>query len=150
MKNPYTGCSTRAKTMACWAKHSIHSVPHQTSKSDTMKCAWGMWSELAIHWEKITKLQNCKTFNPIIMKKANKLCFMCNVCNDLCCRDLLDVARDYHLMPERRPLLQTFKARPRCCTDIPGLVYAVGGLTSSGKNKGSLTISPVVIDSRKN
>jgi len=48
-------------------------------------------------------------------------------------RDLLDEAKDYHLMPERRPLLQTFKARPRCCTDIPGLVYAVGGLTSSGK-----------------
>ncbi|XP_052805467.1 kelch-like protein 18 isoform X2 [Mya arenaria] len=48
------------------------------------------------------------------------------------CRDLLDVARDYHLMPERRPLLQTFKARPRCCSDIPGMIYAVGGLTSSG------------------
>ncbi|XP_045210160.2 kelch-like protein 18 [Mercenaria mercenaria] len=48
------------------------------------------------------------------------------------CRDLLDVARDYHLMPERRHLLQTFKARPRCCTDIPGMIYAVGGLTSSG------------------
>lgn len=47
-------------------------------------------------------------------------------------RDLLDVARDYHLMPERRHLLQTFKARPRCCSDIPGMIYAVGGLTSSG------------------
>jgi kelch-like protein 18 len=49
-------------------------------------------------------------------------------------RDLLDVARDYHLMPERRHLLQTFKARPRCCTDIPGMIYAVGGLTSSGQS----------------
>ncbi|XP_052253854.1 kelch-like protein 18 [Dreissena polymorpha] len=48
------------------------------------------------------------------------------------CRDLLDEARDYHLMPERRPLLQTFKARPRCCSDVPGIIYAVGGLTSSG------------------
>ncbi|GAB1603448.1 kelch-like protein 18 [Argonauta hians] len=48
------------------------------------------------------------------------------------CRDLLDEAKDYHLMPERRPLLQTFKTRPRCCTDIPGIIYAVGGLTSSG------------------
>lgn len=58
-------------------------------------------------------------------------------------RDLLDVARDYHLMPERRPLLQTFKARPRCCTDIPGIIYAVGGLTSSGMQfKGS---SPEVV-----
>lgn len=47
-------------------------------------------------------------------------------------RDLLDEARDYHLMPERRSLLQTFKTRPRCCSDIPGIIYAIGGLTSSG------------------
>ncbi|KAK3106475.1 hypothetical protein FSP39_020687 [Pinctada imbricata] len=52
--------------------------------------------------------------------------------SSLKCRDLLDEAKDYHLMPERRPLLQTFKTRPRCCTDVPGLIYAVGGLTSSG------------------
>ncbi len=31
------------------------------------------------------------------------------------CRDLLDEARDYHLMPERRPLLRSFKSKPRCC-----------------------------------
>ena len=49
-----------------------------------------------------------------------------------CCRDLLDEAKDYHLMPERRSLLQTFKTRPRCCTDVVGVIYAVGGLTSSG------------------
>ena len=48
-------------------------------------------------------------------------------------RDLLDEAKDYHLMPERRSLLQTFKTRPRCCTDVVGVIYAVGGLTSSGK-----------------
>lgn len=47
-------------------------------------------------------------------------------------RDLLDEARDYHLMPERRALLKTFKTRSRCCTDIVGVIYAVGGLTSSG------------------
>ncbi|KAL5009869.1 hypothetical protein ScPMuIL_012174 [Solemya velum] len=52
--------------------------------------------------------------------------------NSLKCRDLLDEAKDFHLMPERRPLLQTFKTRPRCCTDVPGIVFAVGGLTSSG------------------
>ncbi|KAK0041311.1 kelch-like protein 18 [Biomphalaria pfeifferi] len=52
--------------------------------------------------------------------------------NSLQCRDLLDEARDYHLMPERRLLMQTFKTRPRCCTDNPGFIYAVGGLTSSG------------------
>ncbi|KAK3577962.1 hypothetical protein CHS0354_020801 [Potamilus streckersoni] len=52
--------------------------------------------------------------------------------NSLVCRDLLDEAKDYHLMPERRGLLQTFKVRPRCCTDVPGIIYAVGGLTSTG------------------
>ncbi|XP_059172839.1 kelch-like protein 18 [Physella acuta] len=52
--------------------------------------------------------------------------------NSLQCRDLLDEARDYHLMPERRLLMQTFKTRPRGCTDIPGFIYAVGGLTSAG------------------
>lgn len=47
-------------------------------------------------------------------------------------RDLLDEARDYHLMPERRPLLQSFRSRPRCCNYIMGHVFAVGGLTKSG------------------
>ena len=51
-----------------------------------------------------------------------------------CSRDLLDEARDYLLMPERRTLLQTFKTRPRCCTDIPGVIYAIGGLTPSGEH----------------
>lgn len=54
--------------------------------------------------------------------------------NSLKCRDLLDEARDYLLMPERRVLLQTFKTRPRCCTDISGMVYAIGGLTPSGSS----------------
>ncbi len=35
-------------------------------------------------------------------------------------------------MPERRSLLQNFKTRPRCCTDVVGVIYAVGGLTPSG------------------
>ncbi|MCL4149480.1 UNVERIFIED_CONTAM: hypothetical protein GTU68_014660, partial [Idotea baltica] len=48
------------------------------------------------------------------------------------CRDLLDEAKDYHLMPERRLLLQSFRTQPRCCNDIIGLIYAVGGLTKSG------------------
>lgn len=50
-------------------------------------------------------------------------------------RDLLDEAKDYHLMPERRPLLQSFRTRPRCCNDIVGLIYAVGGLTKSGESR---------------
>lgn len=35
-------------------------------------------------------------------------------------------------MPERRPHLPAFKTRPRCCTSIAGLIYAVGGLNSAG------------------
>lgn len=48
------------------------------------------------------------------------------------CRDLVDEAKDYHLMPERRPHLPSFKTRPRCCNSIAGLIYAVGGLNSAG------------------
>uniref|UniRef100_A0A286ZV45 Kelch like family member 18 n=1 Tax=Sus scrofa TaxID=9823 RepID=A0A286ZV45_PIG len=48
------------------------------------------------------------------------------------CRDLVDEAKDYHLMPERRPHLPAFRTRPRCCTSIAGLIYAVGGLNSAG------------------
>ena len=50
----------------------------------------------------------------------------------------MDEAKDYHLMPERRTLLQTFKTRPRCCSDVPGIIYAVGGLTSSGISNNNL------------
>ncbi|XP_046329513.2 kelch-like protein 18 [Haliotis rufescens] len=65
--------------------------------------------------------------------------------SSLQCRDLLDEARDYHLMPERRTLLQTFKTRPRCCTDVPGIIYAVGGLTSSGDSLSTVEcFDPVV------
>lgn len=47
-------------------------------------------------------------------------------------RDLVDEAKDYHLMPERRPHLPAYKTRQRCCTSIAGLIYAVGGLNSAG------------------
>lgn len=45
---------------------------------------------------------------------------------------MLDEAKDYHLMPERRLLLQSFRTRPRCVSYIRGHIYAVGGLTKSG------------------
>jgi len=48
-------------------------------------------------------------------------------------RDLIDEAKDYHLIPERRNQLQTFRRRPRCHSGIIGIIYAVGGLTSSGR-----------------
>ncbi|CAG0888056.1 unnamed protein product [Cyprideis torosa] len=48
------------------------------------------------------------------------------------CRDLVDEAKDYYLMPERRPMLQKFRTRPRCCKDAAGFIFAVGGLAKSG------------------
>ncbi|XP_054724682.1 kelch-like protein 18 [Uloborus diversus] len=56
------------------------------------------------------------------------------------CRDLLDEAKDYHLMPERRPLLQSFRTRVRCCPDIVGCIYAVGGLTKSGDSLSTVEV----------
>lgn len=49
------------------------------------------------------------------------------------CRDLLDEAKDYHLMPERRELLQSYRTRPRGNEFVRGEIYAVGGLTKTGK-----------------
>lgn len=48
------------------------------------------------------------------------------------CRDLLDEAKDFHLMPERRELLQSYRTRPRGNEFIKGEIFAVGGLTKSG------------------
>ena len=56
-------------------------------------------------------------------------------------RDLLDEARDYHLMPERRPLLQSFKTKPRRCKDLAGVIYAVGGQTKSGNSLSTVEVS---------
>ena len=56
------------------------------------------------------------------------------------CRDLVDEAKDYHLMPERRPLLQSFRTRFRCCSDVQGLIYAVGGLTKSGDSLSTVEV----------
>lgn len=62
-------------------------------------------------------------------------------------RDLLDEARDYYLLPDRRPAMQTFRTRPRCCDDVVGLVYVVGGLTKSGtwpQNQNLLNYSGII------
>jgi len=66
------------------------------------------------------------------------------------CRDLLDEAKDYHLVPDRRGRFHTFKTRPRCCSDVAGVVYAIGGLTSLGKDfclSFSLEIKHVLVSS---
>jgi len=56
------------------------------------------------------------------------------------CRDLLDEARDYHLMPERRPQLKSFISRARCCRDLVGVIYAVGGQTKSGNSLSTVEV----------
>ncbi|XP_022916933.1 kelch-like protein 18 [Onthophagus taurus] len=47
------------------------------------------------------------------------------------CRDLLDEARVFHLIPERRPLLQSFRTKQRAC-EVRGHIYVVGGLNRHG------------------
>ncbi|XP_046392448.1 kelch-like protein 18 [Ischnura elegans] len=48
------------------------------------------------------------------------------------CRDLVDEARDYHLMPERRSLVKEARTHPRCGSPFIDHIFAVGGLTKSG------------------
>lgn len=56
------------------------------------------------------------------------------------CRDLVDEAKDYHLMPERRNSFKTFRTKQRCCYDVPGLIYAVGGLTNTGDSLSTVEV----------
>lgn len=53
------------------------------------------------------------------------------------CRDLLDEARNYHLMPERRLLLQSPRCQPRTTY---GVIYAVGGLTRNGDSVSTVEV----------
>ncbi|XP_063222468.1 kelch-like protein 18 [Bacillus rossius redtenbacheri] len=62
------------------------------------------------------------------------------------CRDLLDEARDYHLMPERRPLLQSFRKRPRSCSCVMGNIFAVGGLTKTGDSLSTVEVYDPAVD----
>lgn len=50
------------------------------------------------------------------------------------CRDLVDEALTFHLIPERRALMQSFKTEPRAC-EVKGYIYVVGGLNKHGKIK---------------
>jgi len=51
---------------------------------------------------------------------------------DIKCRDLVDEAKDYKLMPERRKQFESTRTLPRRCSEAAGLIYIVGGVTSSG------------------
>lgn len=54
--------------------------------------------------------------------------------NNIKSRDLLDEAIYYHLLPEKRPNFKTFNLKPRCCNDSFGLIYSIGGMSSSGSS----------------
>ena len=54
--------------------------------------------------------------------------------SNILCRDLIDEAKDYMLMPERRKQVKSFRTSPRRCSEAAGLVYVVGGLTSAGNS----------------
>ncbi|GMR43354.1 hypothetical protein PMAYCL1PPCAC_13549, partial [Pristionchus mayeri] len=58
--------------------------------------------------------------------------------DDIECRDLVDEAKDYLLMPERRPLFKSFRTTGRVCDQIPALIFVMGGLTSSSRAPRSL------------
>ena len=49
--------------------------------------------------------------------------------SNLECRDLLDEARDIHLMPERRTQITPYKITPRCCQSPLGIIYVAGEVT---------------------
>lgn len=53
----------------------------------------------------------------------------------------MDEARDYHLMPERRFLMESFKCGPRGNTsDVIGLIFVVGGLNKYGTSLSSVEV----------
>lgn len=60
--------------------------------------------------------------------------------NNFRCRDLLDEAIYYHLLPEKRSHYKTFNLKPRCCNDAFGLIYSIGGMSTSG---GSVSVVEV-------
>ena len=48
------------------------------------------------------------------------------------CRDYVDEAKDFYLIPERRASIDPVKLRGRCCKELVGHIYVIGGLTSAG------------------
>lgn len=67
--------------------------------------------------------------------------------NNLTARDLLDEACYYHLLPEKRNQLKTFKLKPRCCNDSFGLIYAIGGVNNTGGSVSTVEVYDCISDS---
>ena len=55
---------------------------------------------------------------------------------DLECQKLLMEAMKYHLLPERRPMMQSPRTRPRKST--VGALYAIGGMDAMKGKRGKL------------
>lgn len=60
--------------------------------------------------------------------------------NSLECRDLVDEAKDYYLLPERRNNMNSSRTRPRSGYHIQGCIYAVGGLTKLGDSMSTVEV----------
>ena len=65
---------------------------------------------------------------------------------DLECQKLLMEAMKYHLLPERRPMMQSPRTRPRKST--MGALYAVGGMDAMKGNRRKL-ITLAAVKSRQ-
>ncbi len=56
------------------------------------------------------------------------------------CRDYVDEAKDFYLLPERRSSIEPTKLRGRCCKELVGHIYIIGGLTSAGDSVNSVEL----------
>ncbi|XP_075675699.1 kelch like family member 18 [Dermatophagoides pteronyssinus] len=56
------------------------------------------------------------------------------------CRDLIDEAKDFHLLPSRRESIARERTRPRSGHHVQGSIYAVGGLTKTGDSMSTVEV----------
>ena len=56
------------------------------------------------------------------------------------CRDLVDEAKDYHLLSTRRETMHRFRTRARFGHHVQGLIYAVGGLSKNGDSMSTVEV----------
>lgn len=64
--------------------------------------------------------------------------------DDIECQKLIMEAMKYHLLPERRPMLQSPRTKPRKST--VGMLFAVGGMDAT---KGNHSLSPCKVSAVK-
>lgn len=50
------------------------------------------------------------------------------------CRKMFDAAMHYHTTPDERVIMPSMIKNSRKCSDVPGVIYALGGLTSSSRS----------------